>query len=341
MTVLHRLAAFAVAAAVLAPLAAKALDANSDTYNTAAFSGMPTFIHLCDGDAAILSGNACKDGSYAQQAKALESALQDALEKAPANVRPLLKRDQYWFGETLQNAAGNANLESKNPADREPFERMLSQRIVTLAQMTNGFPRAGVLGKWENAFGSVTVAAADDGAYRLAIITDSGFGPENTPDEHRHWHCEATALARDDLNKLQRERIALLEGFDENRKGLAGLWLSYTAVLKVEATDDGGIEANGWKWEPQDYKGGCDYVISGKVVGGTFRSDDKRKNPDTLERDHATLIVNRLDDAFARKRFDADDPDEQKYKRSPGRSSTVRLFPVRPSPDIDEKGDWH
>jgi hypothetical protein len=33
-----------------------------------------------------------------------------------------------------------------------------------------------------------------------------------------------------------------------------------------------------------------------------FRSDDGGKNPDTLERDHATLIVNRLDDVFAKKR---------------------------------------
>jgi hypothetical protein len=81
--------------------------------------------------------------------------------------------------------------------------------------------------------------------------------------------------------------------------------------------------------------------MNGKVVNGAFRSGEKRKNPDTLERDHATLIVNRLDDEFARKRFSSDDPDEQKCKRTPGISSTARLFPVHPSPDIDEMGSWH
>ncbi len=506
MPVLRRLASFAVAAAVLAPVAANALDANREPYIYTAFSSLTTFLHLCGGDAAILSDKACKDGSYAQHAEALESALQDALEKAPANIRPLLKRDQYWFGETVLNAT---------PSDILP---MLRQRIVTLAQITKGFPRAGLLGKWENAFGIVTVTAAEDGGYRLAIATDSGY----RADDDERWRCQATAVvkpssdgwltgtffpgtkpeqveaaaqaagykippfkplaikmrrqgetlrivstepdgerdntpegcanieqvttsffasskvdaaasadkidttfvtptfdcarpnaaseeeicadpeladndgrlnrawkallprldettrraliedqrrwlheqvsqyavslhpaqdkmrsdlhhtfsARGDLNKLQRERIALLEGFDETRKGLAGLWLGYTAVLKVEPTDDGGVSATGFKWVG-DYKGGCEYKMNGKVVNGTFRSDEKRKNPDTLERDHATLIVNRLDDEFARKRFDSDDTDEQKCKRMPGISSTARLFPVRPSPDIDEMGSWH
>jgi hypothetical protein len=74
------------------------------------------------------------------------------------------------------------------------------------------------------------------------------------------------------------------------------------------------------------------------VVGGVFRSDDKGKNPDTLERDHATLIVNRLDEFFAKKRFRPDgalepNPEEPKCERIA--SSTARLFPARPSPDID------
>jgi uncharacterized protein YecT (DUF1311 family) len=515
MPALRRLARFAVTAACLVPAAANAIDAN-DIPGNVAFSSVPSFVHLCGGDAAILSDKACKDGSFAQQAKALESALQDALDKAPANIRPLLKRDQYWFGETLRIAANSDNLESKNPADREPFERMLIQRVATLAQVKNGFGRAGILGKWENAFGSVTVTTAEDGA--IAIATDSGY---NTDDDKR-WRCQATARvkpssngwlmgtvvagskpeqveaaakaagykiapfkplairmrrqgetlrvvsaepdgerdntpdpcanieqvttsffasgkldaaaaadkiettfvaptfdcarpataseeeicadpdladsdgrlnrawkallprldettrgaliedqrrwlreqasqytaslhpaqdkmrsdlhhtrsARGDLGKLLRERIALLEGFDETRKGLLGLWLGYTAVLKVEPTDDGGVSAAGFKWVG-DYKGGCEYDMNGKVVNGAFRSGEKRKNPDTLERDHATLIVNRLDDEFARKRFSSDDPDEQKCKRTPGISSTARLFPVHPSPDIDEMGSWH
>jgi uncharacterized protein YecT (DUF1311 family) len=517
MPALRRLARFAVAAACLAPVAANAIDAN-DIPGNAAFSSVPSFVRLCDGDAAILSAKACRDGSYTQQAKALDSALQDALDKAPANIRPLLKRDQYWFGETLRIAANSDNLESKNPANREPFGRMLIQRVATLAQLKNGFGRAGILGKWENAFGSVTVTATGDGGYAIAIATDSG----DSRDDEKRWRCQATALvkpspdgwltgtflagskpeqveaaakaagykiapfkplaikmrrqgetlrvvsaepdgerdntpdacanteqvtasffasgkldnaaaadkiettfvaptfdcarpataseeeicadpeladndgrlnrawkallprldettrraliedqrrwlqeqagqypvslhpaqdkmrsdlhhtrsARGDLGRLLRERIAVLEGFDETRKGLVGLWLGYTAVLKVEPTDDGGVSATGFKWVG-DYKGGCEYDMNGKVVNGAFRSGEKRKNPDMLERHHAILIVNRLDDQFASKRFLSDDPDEQKCKRTPGISSTAQLFPVHPSPDIDEMGSWH
>jgi hypothetical protein len=78
--------------------------------------------------------------------------------------------------------------------------------------------------------------------------------------------------------------------------------------------------------------------MTGKVTGGVFRSDKPRKNPDTLERDHATLIVNRLDDVFAKKREGKGDDtggDEPKCKRNITISSTARLFPARPSPDID------
>src|ERR1700748_3733341 len=77
---------------------------------------------------------------------------------------------------------------------------------------------------------------------------------------------------------------------------------------------------------------------TGKVWGRPFRSGEARVNPDTLERDHATLIVNRKDDAFAKKRFGDDGKqagDEPKCKRNGSLSSTTRLFPVRPPPDID------
>ena len=502
MSASPRLAMLAVAAALLVPVAASASD---DSETDAAFSSAPTALHLCGGDEAVIKGDACKDGSYSQTAAKLDAALQRALAKAPANIRPLLKRDQYWFAETIQHAAENDIPQSNNPADREAFARMLSQRLTTLEEVGDGFGRAGVLGKWEDAFGSVTITAADSGAYRLAIKTDSGFGA----DDDRRWRCQASALvtpaadgwlkgaftaelgngqkpplkplaikmrrqgeslrivaaepdwehdnsppscavqqvtasyfasgkqdtaaadkidaafirptfdcarpdmasdeeicsdpdlaegdrrlnaawkallprldettrrallddqrnwvrqqadlypvslhpgqdkmrydlhhtqaARNDLSKLQRERIALLEGFDENRKGLAGLWLGYTAIIKITVTKDG-LEAKGWKWEQGDWKAGCDYEMDGDIVNGVFRSSERRKNPDTLERDHATLIVNRLDDAFAKKRFDSSDPDEMKCRRSPDRSSTARLFPVRPSPDIDEDGGWH
>jgi hypothetical protein len=146
--------------------------------------------------------------------------------------------------------------------------------------------------------------------------------------------------ARDALLRLKRGRMALLEGFDENRKGLGGVWLSYTAMLTVTQKDDGSVSAEGFKWFQGDWKGGCEYAIGGKIRGGLFRSDeegktDKGKNPDTLERDHAMLIVNRLDDVFAATRPPSDDEDQQKCKRAPSISSTARLFPARPSPDLD------
>jgi uncharacterized protein YecT (DUF1311 family) len=144
-----------------------------------------------------------------------------------------------------------------------------------------------------------------------------------------------TAGGRDGIYRLQRARIALLEGFDGNRKGLSGTWFGYTAVLTVTVGGDGGLEAKGWKWEQGDWKAGCEYDMSGKVRGGTFRADDGGKNPDTLERDHATLIVNRRDDAFAKARKSPDGVDEMKCRRSMEASSTARLFPAKPSSDID------
>ena len=83
-----------------------------------------------------------------------------------------------------------------------------------------------------------------------------------------------------ELDGQQRERIALLEGFDDKRTGLAGVWLSHTAILNVTAEKDGGIAAKGWKWEQGSWKDGCDYDIAGDVVKGVFRSAEKRKNWD-------------------------------------------------------------
>lgn len=82
--------------------------------------------------------------------------------------------------------------------------------------------------------------------------------------------------------------------------------------------------------------------MTGKVVGGAFRPDDKGTNPDTLERDRATLIVNRKDDYFAERRGEASrsgEADEAKCKRLLSASSTARLFPARASPDINNFDD--
>jgi len=148
-----------------------------------------------------------------------------------------------------------------------------------------------------------------------------------------------TAGGRTGVFRLQRGRIALLEGFDEHRKGFAGAWFGYTAVLTVTVMDDGDLRAKGWKWRLQNWKAGCDYDISGKVKDGIFRADEAGKNPDTLERDHATLIVNRRDDAFAKVRKLPEGADEKKCQRSLEDSSTARLFPAKPSADIDVFND--
>ena len=116
------------------------------------------------------------------------------------------------------------------------------------------------------------------------------------------------------------------------------MWLAHNAIIKITVDQDGSLTGQGWKWEQGDWKAGCDYEIYGKMVGGAFRSDDKGKNPDTLERDHAMLIVNRQDDAFAKKRSGETGADEMKCKRNISTSSTARLFPARASPDIDNLG---
>ncbi len=51
--------------------------------------------------------------------------------------------------------------------------------------------------------------------------------------EKQRSHMHFTGDGRDKLNRLQRERIALLEGFDESRRGFAGIWIAHNAILKV------------------------------------------------------------------------------------------------------------
>src|ERR1700751_647934 len=60
---------------------------------------------------------------------------------------------------------------------------MLRNRIALLSQIGDGFGRSGVLGKWVDAFGSVTVTLADGGAYRVVVATNSVY----RPDEEHHW----------------------------------------------------------------------------------------------------------------------------------------------------------
>ncbi|MCA1397156.1 lysozyme inhibitor LprI family protein [Bradyrhizobium sp. BRP56] len=190
-----------------------------------------------------------------------------------------------------------------------------------------------------------------DEATRRALIDDQRNWVKSQAQQypeflHPAWNKQSSQVhftldARDHVDGLQRERLALLEGFDDKRGGLAGIWLAHNAIIKITTESNGAVKATGWKWDQGDWKAGCDYEMTGKIVGGTFRSDEQRKNPDTLERDHAMLIVNRQDDLFAKKRYsnkdgtENKDADEAKCKRRLDNSSTARLFPARPSPDID------
>jgi uncharacterized protein len=497
----HRLAALALAIASLAPVTADAMD----EWVRAIGSG-PTLLELCGTDNAPITPAACKDAGFDTLATQIEKALQATLARTPVNIRPLLKRDQVWFGEIAVSAAESVPQSDDDEA-QEAFVASLRERITTLQGIAAGFGRAGVAGRWMNAFGSVVVTPADSGAYRIAIETRSVYGtgsdrrrecqasallrpdpsgwltgrmdskPAQTADgaksapgktplirirrqgetlrvvaDDREWQetelpgcadsgqitasyfaggkadaatpgaadtsfvvpsfdCARPATAteeeicadpdlagndvklnrawkallprldevtrraltedqrgyvraqsnqypqflhpawekrtsqmhytgdgRDKLYRLQLERIALLEGFDESRHGFAGLWLAHNAILEVKAAENGAVTAKGWKWEQGDWKAGCDFEMTGKVVNGAFRAEEKRKNPDTLERDHATLIVNRQDDGFAKKRDGSDDADPPKCRRNYTTSSTARLFPAHPSPDIDNLG---
>ncbi|MBI5262112.1 MAG: DUF1311 domain-containing protein [Bradyrhizobium sp.] len=508
----NRFSALALAAGCLVPLAASADDF---TDFTAANSSASTAIELCGSADDQVPSSLCKEAGYDVLTTQLDTALQAALAKAPTHVRPLLKRDQFWFGEMLNNAV-ESMARSEQAEDRQAFAEIMRRRVATLEEIAQGFGRNGVTGRWADAFGTVAVMQAGHGTYRLTIDTNAIYGtgsdrqrtcrgtallkpgpggwlngtlvPDNAGPEYarehviphfkaqpakppsvklrrqgetlrvvhdnRDWEADAdsscrypwqvtgsyfaagkldpaigemadtplvtptfgctrphtasdeeicadpdladndhrlnrawkallprldgttrlaliddqrswvksqafqypeflhpawekpisymhfTTDARDKLDRLQRERIALLENFDENRKGLAGIWLSHTAILNVAPTDDGGLWAEGWKWDQGDWKAGCVFEMKGRLVNGRFRSDEKRTNPDTLERDHAMLIVNRMDDVFAGKRQGKRDTgdDEPKCLRNITISSTVRLFPVRQSPDINNLG---
>src|SRR5262249_29420386 len=143
----RRFAALAVAAC-LVPVEAGAFVDN-DAAAKAPYSSAPTLMQLCGGEADFIKGDDCKEHDYNKDASELEQALKGALTKAPANVRPLLKRDQAWFNETVINATEDGIPQSKDAADRDAFAGMLSRRIATLGRIGKGFGRSGVLGKWE------------------------------------------------------------------------------------------------------------------------------------------------------------------------------------------------
>jgi uncharacterized protein YecT (DUF1311 family) len=446
---MHLLCRLAAPALVVAFLASGSALADDD--DNAPLSNAATLMPLCGGgtDSAPLETGFCKANGYDALAAQLDEAIRAAASKAPANVRPLLKRDQTFFNEMAVIEAREI-FESDQNGMRKRFDDLLRNRIATLREVGDGFGRSGVLGKWVDAFGSVTVTRSDDGTHRIdidrssiygldddhqwfcrasALLTPDGSGwlagamltepdavarypdakdadgkplqppmiklrrqgdtlrvvlvpddrtyrsiwmphcrsahqltgsffasgkPEITAaadkiessftkpafidctrpdtatdeeicadpdladndqrlnrawkallprlddatrraliDDQRHWigaqadqyelslhlptfklttEMHRTAGARNGVYRLQRGRIALLEGFDEHRMGLAGTWFGYTAMLTVTVAGDGDLQARGWKWRLRDWKASCDYDMSGKINGGIFRA---------------------------------------------------------------------
>ena len=466
----------------------------------------PTAYALCGRDGARLP--ACKDGSFDRLGREVDAAVKAALAKAPPIAVPILKRDQFWFrkmiGSAVDDAADQSKIQNRTLDDAVAT---LHRRIDMLHAIAQGFGRAGVTGRWANAFGTVDITPAGPDAFNVVLsgkasyggsadylqqickanavvrlgadgwlsgnvaanrdtadaqkpaletallkmrrqgdslrvlagdevlnkyndtdfncrganqLTANYFAIGTTPaanvrsaaapfvaptfdcthpatesdeeicadpglaandvrinkawkrllprldavtrrlltDDQRAWaksqperytstlhpawakqtsFVHWTALARGNLAQLQRERIVMLEGYDEKRRGFEGEWWGYNATLSVTREKNGKLTADGNKWFEGDYKGGCDYEFKGSADGDVLRPDDKSKNPDTMERDHGSLIVNRADDEWAKRRVNSDDKlhaeaGEGKCKRSQAVSSTARLFPVRRSP---------
>jgi hypothetical protein len=123
----HRLAALALVVACLAPAVLAPASANTMDDLVAAISSGPTQLGLCgDGDAPLKPA-ACKEGGLDTLAAQIDKVFAATLAKAPVNVRPLLKRDQVWFGEIVVNAA-ESMPQSDNADDRQAFVASLRQR---------------------------------------------------------------------------------------------------------------------------------------------------------------------------------------------------------------------
>src|SRR6478736_2963525 len=150
MSVFHRLTVLAVAACICAPASTSA----ADEY-VRAFSNGSTELSLCGTDGILTASGVCKTTDYDQLTTKIEKALQATLAKTPANIRPLLKRDQAWFNEIILNAAESMPV-SDDDETRDAFVETLRQRITALEAIAGGFGRAGFAGKWVNTFGSVT-----------------------------------------------------------------------------------------------------------------------------------------------------------------------------------------
>jgi hypothetical protein len=118
MFAVRHLATLALAASFLAPIAARADDDINAPYRR-----VSTLMPLCGrpNDNAPIKGELCKKGGYDTFTAQLDKAIQAATAKAPANVRPLLKRDQAFFYEMIAMAAEEM-AESDKAKIRQQFD---------------------------------------------------------------------------------------------------------------------------------------------------------------------------------------------------------------------------
>ncbi|WP_249159849.1 hypothetical protein [Bradyrhizobium tropiciagri] len=179
-----RFAALATAIAVLAPRPSLALD----EYLRAS-SSAPTAIKLCgDVDYRIKTEDCAKAG-YDRLIAGIDKAFDGALAKMPANVKPLLKRDQAWFNEMIIDAV-NVVFEMDEPELKDAVVETLRRRTAALDDIARSPTRPGVAGNWVNAFGSITLTPAESGAYRLAADLRGDYGGD------RRRACKLTAVLK-------------------------------------------------------------------------------------------------------------------------------------------------
>ena len=90
-----------VALSALVPASANAMD---EYLRASSSKSAP--IKLCgETDADRIKTALCKEQGYDKLVAQIDKAFDAVLPKTPANIRPLLKRDQAWFNEMILEAA--------------------------------------------------------------------------------------------------------------------------------------------------------------------------------------------------------------------------------------------
>src|SRR4051794_36021589 len=180
-----RLATLAVALSALVPASANAMD---EYLRASSSKSAP--IKLCgETDADRIKTALCKKQGYDKLVAQIDKAFDAVLPKTPANIRPLLKRDQAWFNEMILEAA-DLVVEMDDADIRAGFAETLQSRATALENMVDGIGRAGFTGRWTSAFGGITVTPAEADAYHLAIHIRVSYGSD------RHAECTVGALVK-------------------------------------------------------------------------------------------------------------------------------------------------